>query len=120
MAKGLRAALTKAGLSADDLRLILAHQSNHRVLADLAAEMGVPADIMASNLRLRGNTSSSALPLLLHDIRTAGPVVPVGTDRNAYSTATNGVSEALLPGSYLGFTAFGGGFTYGGAIGQVL
>lgn len=107
MAQGLRVALADAGLGVGDLGLIVAHQSNQRVLNDLAAEMGVAANVMASNLRFRGNTSSSALPLLLHDLRQAG------TDSNAYPTL-------LKPGSDIGFTAFGGGFTYGGAVAKVL
>ncbi len=100
MVKGLRAALDGAGIAAGDLASIIAHQSNQRVLADLAAELGVPSAVMASNLRFRGNTSSSALPLLLHDLRAGAGIPAAGLD--------------------IGFTAFGGGFTYGGAVARVL
>lgn len=101
LVEGLEAALADAGLVPADLSAILAHQSNHRVLADLAAAMGVPANLMATNLRNRGNTSSSALPLLIHDLRQHQP-------------------EMFASGANVGFTAFGGGFTYGGAIAKVL
>lgn len=109
MAEALRAALADAGLSAGELRAVFAHQSNHRILAELAAELGVDPALVPSNLRFRGNSSSSALPLLLHDLRTAESAAP-------------GAVVGSLPaaGSLVGFTAFGGGFTFGAAIGRML
>jgi len=103
MAEALRAAVADAGLATGELDAILAHQSNLRILNDLAAELGISPEIMPHNLKHRGNTSSCALPLLIHDLRQSRPA-----------------PSFLEAGSRLGFTTFGGGFTFSGAVGQVL
>ena len=99
MAGMVQTALTHAGLTTADLAAVLAHQSNHRILADLAAALDLPADKVPSNMNHLGNTSSCTLPLLLADLRR---------------------QSTLQPGSHIGFTAFGGGYTFGAAVGKVL
>lgn len=99
MVKALHAALKVAGLKPEDLDAILAHQSNQRILADIGSAMGVAPELMVSNLRTTGNTSSSALPLLLNDLRNDG---------------------RLNSGARLAFTAFGGGYTYAATTATVL
>lgn len=103
MALAMQEAATAAGLSTADLDALFAHQSNYKILADLASTLQMPPDHLPSNLPWRGNTSSCALPLLLHDVR-AGLVEGC----------------ALRPGQTLGFTSFGGGFTSAAAVGRVL
>jgi 3-oxoacyl-[acyl-carrier-protein] synthase III len=58
--------------------------------------MKAPQEKMYSNIRYNGNTSSSTIPLCLEEI------LPEPQDHR-----------------YLGLTAFGGGFTFGGAILEV-
>ncbi len=99
MARALRQAASEAGLTPADLAAVLAHQSNQRILTDLAAALDLPADALPSNMRMLGNTSSCTLPLLLNDQR-------------AHNT--------LAAGTHIGFTAFGGGYTFGAAVGKVL
>lgn len=99
MVRALKEALADAALATDDLQAILAHQSNQRILMDIAAAMGVAPEMMASNIRTTGNTSSSALPLLVNDLRQA---------------------NALTTGSNFAFTAFGGGYTYASAVASVV
>lgn len=99
MARALREALADAALQPSQLARLLAHQTSHRILLDLAADLGLPPEKMASNLRQLGNTSSCTLPLLLRDLQA---------------------SSALHPGEHIGLTAFGGGFTYGAAVARVI
>jgi 3-oxoacyl-[acyl-carrier-protein] synthase-3 len=121
MALALREALADAELTAADLDLVLAHQSNQRILADLAAELPFDPVSMPTNLPYRGNTSSSALPLLIHDMRAAS-AAPASQAQD-YLLVPNqpGATPApLMRGQNVGFTSFGGGFTYAAAIGKVL
>lgn len=103
MAAALQAALEERELSTADLDAVFAHQSNYKILADLASFLEVAPERLPSNLAWRGNTSSCALPLLLHDSR-AGLVE--GFD--------------LTTDQMVGFTSFGGGFTSASAIARVL
>ena len=99
MTKSLQQAAELSQLAISDLALVLAHQSNKRVLADLAAALEVDIEKVPSNIQHLGNTSSSTIPLLLADLRR---------------------QSALQPGTHIGFTAFGGGYTFGAAVGKVL
>ena len=77
----------------DDLDLVVPHQANARILHAVAARLGVPIGRIASNIRERGNTSSSTIPICLAE---------------RWSD--------LKSGQKIGLTAFGGGFTYGAAL----
>lgn len=149
MLEGLQAAMDVAGLSVENLDWVLAHQSNQRVLADLAAELGIAIEKVPTNLILRGNTSSSALPLLIHDHRirktsTPGSGTGGGSTTKADDAGGSGVGAVdggvdaatdaggagagvsanagvrFGTGDIIGLTAFGGGYTFGGAIGQIV
>ncbi len=89
----LRRACEIAGISEKDLDLIVPHQANQRIINAVRQRMKAPQEKMYSNIRYNGNTSSSTIPLCLEE------VLPDPGDRR-----------------YLGLTAFGGGFTFGGAI----
>jgi 2-oxoisovalerate dehydrogenase E1 component len=93
MVASLNRACDRAGLSIDDLRMVVPHQANQRILDAVQSRVAPP---VYTNIRFQGNTSSTSIPLCL---------------------------EELLPqvtrGDRLGLCAFGGGFTFGAGILEV-
>ena len=89
----LQRACDEAGLTLDDLRWIVPHQANGRIVQDIRKKLGLGSDRVFCNIQHLGNTSSSSIPLALSEL--------TGT---------------LQPGETLGLTAFGGGTTFGAAI----
>jgi 2-oxoisovalerate dehydrogenase E1 component len=89
----LERACHRQGLRVCDLDLIVPHQANQRILKAIEHQLDRP---VFSNIRTVGNTSSSSIPLAL---------------REAMLT-----SEAHR----IGLCAFGGGFTFGAAVLDVL
>ena len=66
--------LAAAGLTADDLALVVPHQANIRIIHAASARLGVPMDRVATVLHRTGNTSSASIPLALVDAVEAGRV----------------------------------------------
>lgn len=78
------------GLHVDDLTLVVPHQANQRILDAIQSRIGAQ---VYSNIREHGNTSSTSIPLCLHDLL-----------------------PRLDRGNRLGLCAFGGGFTFGAGL----
>jgi 3-oxoacyl-[acyl-carrier-protein] synthase-3 len=95
MEDSLRRSLAQAGLTPDQLDLVVVHQANLRILDAVRERLGVPPDRVPVNIDRYGNTSSASLPVLLDELVRAGRV---------------------KPGDALGFAAFGGGATWGSAV----
>ncbi len=93
MEESLQQACTHAGLGIADLDLIVPHQANQRIIDAIQKRLQLPGHRFFSNIRLNGNTSSSSIPLCLDEI------FATGTDAKK-----------------IGLCAFGGGFTFGAAI----
>lgn len=66
--KSLRA----AGVSADDIALVVPHQANIRIIQAACDRLGIPIDKAATVLHYTGNTSSASIPLALVDALNAG------------------------------------------------
>lgn len=82
-----------SGLTPADVKTFIPHQANQRILDAVAKRMGVGNEIVYSNIARFGNTSSSTIPICLSELMHANK----------------------LPGVTL-LSAFGGGFTWGGAV----
>jgi 2-oxoisovalerate dehydrogenase E1 component len=93
----LRRACDEAGLAPEDLRWVVPHQANGRIVQDVRKKLGLPADRVFCNIEGLGNTSSSSIPLALADL-----------------------DDTLRPGDRLGLTAFGGGMTFGATVVEVV
>jgi 3-oxoacyl-[acyl-carrier-protein] synthase-3 len=78
------------GLTADDVRFLVPHQANKRIIDATANRMGVGEDKVMLNIQRYGNTTSGTIPLCLHDYESQ-----------------------LKKGDNLILAAFGGGFTWG-------
>lgn len=66
--------LAHAGVSADDIALVVPHQANIRIIQAACDRLGVPIERAAVVLDRTGNTSSASIPLALADALDAGRV----------------------------------------------
>lgn len=87
--------IAAAGLAPDDIRLIVPHQANVRIIEALAKRLEMPLDRILVNLDHYGNTSAASVPIALCEA--------VETDR-------------LHDGDHVLLTAFGGGLTWASAV----
>lgn len=74
MVDSARASLERAGLTADDLALVIPHQANIRIIDAAIGRLGVPMERTAVVLHRTGNTSSASIPLALVDAIDAGRI----------------------------------------------
>ena len=93
MMKSLASVADAAEVRVDALDLYIPHQANQRIINAIRQRMKLDTDRMYSNIANYGNTSSSTIPICLHEL------LPHDED-----------------GVIWGITAFGGGFTYGAAL----
>ena len=82
--------LEKNNLKADDIKWLVPHQANKRIVDATADRMGIGAEKVMMNIERYGNTTAGTIPLLLWDYE-----------------------KQLKKGDNLIISAFGGGFTWG-------
>jgi 3-oxoacyl-[acyl-carrier-protein] synthase-3 len=95
MADACDEALRRAGMTADQVDLLVPHQANLRIIEAIAKHAGFPMSRVMVNLERFGNTSSASIPLALEQALDEGRVGP---------------------GSVILMVAFGAGFTWGSAV----
>jgi 3-oxoacyl-[acyl-carrier-protein] synthase-3 len=95
MEESLRRCMEDAGVSADELEMVISHQANLRIVDAVRERLGLPPDKVPVNIDRYGNTSSASIPISLDELVRAGRV---------------------KPGDLVGFCAFGGGATWGASI----
>ena len=66
--------MAHAGITADDLTLVVPHQANIRIIKAACDRLGVPMERTATVLHRTGNTSSASIPLALVDSLESGKV----------------------------------------------
>jgi 3-oxoacyl-[acyl-carrier-protein] synthase-3 len=74
MQRSANAAMEKAGLTADDIDLVIPHQANIRIVESAWKKLGFTMDKTAMVLAKTGNTSAASIPLALDDALKAGRV----------------------------------------------
>jgi 3-oxoacyl-[acyl-carrier-protein] synthase-3 len=67
-------AMAHAGVTADDISLVVPHQANIRIIEAACQRLGIPMDRTATVLQHTGNTSSASIPLALVDALDNGRV----------------------------------------------
>ncbi len=77
-------------LEPEDVKYLVPHQANQRIIDATAKRMGLPSEKVMLNIDRYGNTTAATIPLCLYDWE-----------------------EDLERGDNLVLTAFGGGFTWG-------
>ena len=61
-----------AGVTADDIALIVPHQANTRIISAACDRLGIPMERTSTVLHETGNTSSASIPLALFDAANGG------------------------------------------------
>ena len=88
-------ALELANLHTEDLKLIIPHQANRRIIEAAARRMDLPLEKFLLNVEHYGNTSSATIPIALHEALETG---------------------RIESGDLIALTGFGGGLTWGSLI----
>lgn len=95
MADAADHALEQAGITGDQVDLLIPHQANIRIIEATADHAHIPMERVFVNVDHTGNTSSASIPLALDEARQAG---------------------RLKPGMTVLLVAFGAGFTWGSIL----
>jgi 3-oxoacyl-[acyl-carrier-protein] synthase-3 len=66
------AALTRAGLTTDDVDWFVPHQANARIVTAAANRLKIPAERCIVNIDRYGNTSAASIPIALTDAAADG------------------------------------------------
>jgi 3-oxoacyl-[acyl-carrier-protein] synthase III len=74
MANSANASLQQAGLTADDIDVVIPHQANVRIVEASCKRLGIPYDKAAMVIHRTGNTSSASIPLALEQAIADGVV----------------------------------------------
>lgn len=72
MVDSAQKSMAVAGVSADDITLMVPHQANIRIISAACDRIGVPMERTAVVLQETGNTSSASIPLALFDAADHG------------------------------------------------
>ena len=56
--------------------LIVPHQVNQRIIESAMEQLGMPMELVFSNIDRYGNTSAASVPIALREARDAGRLVP--------------------------------------------
>jgi 3-oxoacyl-[acyl-carrier-protein] synthase-3 len=95
MPEALLEVLEIAGHTLEDVDMVIPHQANLRIAQAVGKSLGLTEDRMYVNIQRYGNTTAASVPLALHECVAEG---------------------RIQRGDLVGFTAFGSGFTWGGAL----
>jgi 3-oxoacyl-[acyl-carrier-protein] synthase-3 len=87
--------LAEAGVSADEVRLIIPHQSNLRIIDSMRERLGLEPERVCVNIERYGNTSAASIPIALDEARRSGRI---------------GAGDLVL------FVAVGAGMTWASAL----
>ena len=71
-----RKTLAMAGVTAEDLALVVPHQANLRIIESAMSKLGISMDKASINLDRVGNTSSGSIPMALDEAVADGRVKP--------------------------------------------
>ncbi len=82
--------MERYNLKAEDIRYLVPHQANLRIIDATARRMGLPRERCMVNITTNGNTTAATIPSCLYDYE-----------------------KELRPGDNLILSAFGGGYTWG-------
>ena len=95
MPESAAAVLTKAGLTIDDVDLVIPHQANLRISDMVQRRLGLSDDRIYNNIQRYGNTTAATIPIALDECVRAGRI-----ERD----------DIVL------LTAFGSGFLWGSTV----
>ncbi len=76
MAESSEEAVTNAGLTMQDIDVVVPHQANYRIIEASAKRFDLPYERFITNLDRYGNTSSASIPLALDEAVKEGRIKP--------------------------------------------
>ena len=88
-------ALTKTGLTVDDVKMVVPHQVNKRIIDSSCSRLGFAPEKVYVNIDRFGNTSAASIPIALDELRQSG---------------------RLVEGDVIIMVAFGAGLTWASAV----
>lgn len=97
MANATQEALRAARLSIDDVKLIIPHQANQRIIESAARKLHISMDRVMVNVDTYGNTSTASIPIATCEAISSG---------------------RIAPGDKVVFVGFGAGLTWGATVAQ--
>lgn len=95
MAGSCEKVLAKCGVSVDQVKCVIPHQANARIIESVAKQLGVGMDRIPMNLDRYGNTSAASIPLAMEEAFREG---------------------RFRHGDYVLLVAFGAGLTWGATL----
>lgn len=95
MADASEKVIKEAGLTWEDINLVVPHQANYRIVDSAIKRMGIEKDKVFLNLEKYGNTSASCIPVALSQAVESG---------------------RIKKGDKIVLVGFGGGLTWGAAL----
>ena len=95
MSEDAAEAVRRAGLTRDDIALVVPHQANTRIIDAVAKRLDFPMERIFVNVDRMGNTSAASIPIALCEVANSG---------------------RLKPGDNLVFVGFGSGLTSGATV----
>lgn len=95
IASSVEETVAKAGLTMDEVALIVPHQANVRIIEAAAKRLKIPAERFYMNVDTMGNTSAASIPIALCDAVHDG---------------------RLRPDDNVVFVGFGGGLTWAASV----
>jgi 3-oxoacyl-[acyl-carrier-protein] synthase-3 len=95
MSAAAKEVLSQAAVTVDDIKLVIPHQANLRIINAVQKALAVPDEKMLVNVQDYGNTGSASVPLALWEARNQG---------------------RIDPGDLVLLTAFGAGFHWAAAL----
>jgi 3-oxoacyl-[acyl-carrier-protein] synthase III len=97
MRNACKQAIAEAGLTTDDIAMVIPHQANIRIIEAITDRLGIPAERTFVNLDKYGNTSAAAIAIALDEANRTG---------------------AIKKGDNVLLVAFGAGLTWASAVVQ--
>ncbi|MFC1998619.1 beta-ketoacyl-ACP synthase III [Chloroflexota bacterium] len=95
MTNASKQVISDAGLTINDIKLLVPHQANKRIIQAVAKKLGVQDDKVFMNVEKYGNTSAASVPIALCEAAEEG-----GLDAN----------------DYIVFVGFGAGLSWGATV----
>ena len=66
--------MAHAGVTADEIAMVIPHQANIRIIEAACSRLGIPMEKAATVLHYTGNTSSASIPLAMNSALDAGRI----------------------------------------------
>lgn len=95
MAQATERVLDESKLTFDDIRLIVPHQANIRIIDGASKKLGISSEKVFTNVHKYGNISSASIPVALDEAVKSG---------------------LIAKGDYIVLVGFGGGLTWASAL----